>query len=475
MALVSEDLFFSTAVELHDRLVRREFSAVELARAFGERLEKLGPRYNALALSLREEAIRQANDVDKELKRGRTRGPLQGVPYGAKDLLAVAGRPTTWGAPPFAGQVFGEDAAVVKKLAKVGGLLVGKLAMVSLAGGGGYRFATASLQGAGLNPWNRARWAGGSSSGSGAAVAAGLVPYALGSETNGSIVTPAAYCGVTGLRPTYGLVSRRGAMPLAWTMDKIGPLAHTAEDCGHILAAISGGDGTDPGSAGRRFHFAPQFARPVTELRIGIAAADLEIHAAEAMRAPLREAVEQFRKMGATIVDVELPDFPYSAVSSTVIGAEAAASFATLIRSAAVETLPDPRQIEGLKAGLQITAADYLQAMRVRRLIQQTMAALMAKVDVLLGPARYTIATNVGDRLDTANAGSTGITNRGFRYLTTAGNLAGLPALVLPCGLAQGLPVGIALTGKAFNENTLLKLGMEYQRLTGHHRQKPGV
>jgi len=475
MAPLSEDVFFSSAVELNQRLVRRDFTAVELARAFGERLEKLGPRYNALALSLREEALRQAHDVDRELKRGRTRGPLQGVPYGVKDLLAVAGRPTTWGASPFAGQVFSEDAAVVRRLGKRGAILVGKLAMVSLAGGGGYRYAAASLQGAGLNPWDRSRWAGGSSSGSAAAVAAGLTPYALGSETNGSIVTPAAYCGVTGLRPTYGLVSRRGAMPLAWTMDKIGPLAHTAEDCGHVLATIAGGDGDDPGSAGRPFHFAPQFARVIRDLRIGIAPVDIEVHAAAPTRVALREAVEQFRQMGATIVEMELPDFPYSAVASTIIGAEGATSFARLIRSAAVETLPDRRQIEGLKAGLRITAADYMQAMRVRRLIQQAMGALMAKADVLLAPARYTVATKVEEALDGGRAAGTGSGPRGFRMLTTAGNLAGLPELVLPCGFAEGLPVAIGLTGKAFSENTLLKLGMEYQRLTGYHRRKPAV
>lgn len=475
MAVLSDDVYFATAVELHARLVRREFSAVELARAFGERLEKLGPRYNALALSLREQAIRQAQDVDKELKRGRERGPLQGVPYGVKDLLAVAGGPTTWGAPPFAGQVFGEDAAVVQKLEKAGALLMGKLAMVSLAGGGGYRYAAASLQGAGLNPWDRTRWAGGSSSGSAAAVAAGLTPYALGSETNGSIVTPAAYCGVTGLRPTYGLVSRRGAMPLAWTMDKIGPLAHTAEDCGHVLAAISGGDDGDAGSAGRRFHFAPQYAGVVSKLRIGIATADFEVHAAEPLRAALHEALAEFRRMGAKVVELELPDFPYSAVASTIIGAEGATSFGGVIRSAALEKLPDARQIEGLKAGLKITATDYLQAMRVRRLIQQAIGALWAKVDVLLAPARHTIATNIKDALDGRSAAGTGNTPRGLRSLTTAGNLAGLPELVLPCGFADGMPVGIGLTGKPFAENTLLKLGMEYQRLTGHHRRKPAV
>lgn len=473
MAPLPDDVFFATAVELNQRLIRREFSAVELARAFGERLETLGPRYNALAHSLRNDAIRRARDVDKELKRGRTRGPLQGVPYGAKDLLAVAGRPTTWGAPPFATQVFPDDAAVINSLGRTGALLVGKLAMVSLAGGGGYRYAASSLQGAALNPWDRTRWAGGSSSGSGAAVAAGLVPYALGSETNGSIVTPAAYCGVTGLRPTYGLVSRRGAMPLAWTMDKIGPLAHTAEDCGHVLAAISGGDGADPGSAGHKFHFAPQFARPIADLRIGIAAADFETLAEEPLRAPLREALAQFRQMGVKLVELELPDFPYSAVASTIIGAEGSTSFAGLIRSAAVDQLPDRRQIEGLKAGLQITAADYLQAMRVRRLIQEAMRELFSKVDVLLAPARYSLPPKVSEPLDGRRTAATGDAPRGFRSLTTAGNLAGLPELVLPCGFADGIPVAIGLTGMAFRESTLLQLGMQYQRMTEYHRRRP--
>src|SRR5215471_4907933 len=239
---VPNDIFFANITEINAGLRSKVFSAVELTRAFCDRLERLGPRYNALALSLREQAIRQARDVDDELKRDRTRGPLQGIPYAAKDLLAVKGKPTTWGARPFAAQVFDEDARVIQNLNKTGAILIGKLAMVELAGGGGYRSAAASMFGPGLNPWDQTRWSGGSSSGSGSAVAAGLVPFALGSETNGSILTPAAFCGVTGLRPTYGLVSRHGAMPLSWTLDKIGPLCRSAEDCAHVLRVIAGND-----------------------------------------------------------------------------------------------------------------------------------------------------------------------------------------------------------------------------------------
>src|SRR6201996_9101638 len=225
---ISDDIFFAGIKELNEKLTKKEFSTQELAKAFCDRLESLGPRYNALALSLRKGALRDARDIDGDIKRERMRGPLQGIPFGAKDLLSFAKHPTTWGAKPYEDQVFDYTATALKHLQKRGGLLTGKLAMVELAGGPSYRYASASLTGPGLNPWDTTRWSGGSSSGSAIAVAAGLVTYALGSETSGSILTPAAFCGVTGLRPTYGLVSRYGAMALSWTMDKVGPLAHTA-------------------------------------------------------------------------------------------------------------------------------------------------------------------------------------------------------------------------------------------------------
>src|SRR5690348_687843 len=248
MADIPEEIFFAGIKEISSKLRARDFKAVELARAFGDRLEQLGPRYNALALPLRDHAVRLAKDVDGDIKRERFRGPLQGIPFGAKDLLAFAKRPTTWGAKPYAGQVFDYNATTLNKLFKNGGVLIGKLAMVELAGGPSYRYASASLTGPGLNPWDRTRWSGGSSSGSGIAVAVGLVTYALGSETSGSILTPSSFCGITGLRPTYGLVSRYGAMALSWTLDKIGPMARSAEDCGLVLQAIAGSDSNDPGS-----------------------------------------------------------------------------------------------------------------------------------------------------------------------------------------------------------------------------------
>src|SRR3990170_8599107 len=212
------DLFFATAAGLSRLLRARKISAVELTRVFLDRLATLGPRYNALAELTPELALRQARRADLILRRSGVASPLMGVPYGAKDLLATKGIPTRWGAPPYRNQVFDYDATVVRRLRDAGAVLVGKLAMVELAGGGGYRYASASLHGPGLNPWGRHRWSGGSSSGSGSAVAAGLVPYALGSETWGRIVTPSSYCGITGVRPAWGLLSRPGAVEPSWSM-----------------------------------------------------------------------------------------------------------------------------------------------------------------------------------------------------------------------------------------------------------------
>jgi aspartyl-tRNA(Asn)/glutamyl-tRNA(Gln) amidotransferase subunit A len=469
------DVFFETAVGLNARLRKREFSARELAAAFCDRLANLGPRYNALAFLLRGLALRKAALVDAELKRERFRGPLQGVPYGAKDLLSAAGFPTTWGAAPFRNQVFEEDAAAIHKLSNSGALLCAKLSMVELAGAGGYRFASASLAGPGLNPWDPARWAGGSSSGSATAVAAGLVPFALGSETWGSIAVPCAFCGVTGLRPTYGLVSRAGAMALAWTMDKIGPIARTAEDCGHVLQAIAGADDSDPGSAGRGFHFVPQLGPPLSGMKAGFASADIESSSDAALRPALRDALAVFRDIGFQLQETQLPDYPYEALGEVIVGAEGATVFAELIESGAVEQLADRRQITALRAALETPARDYLQAMRIRRLLQQSMAQLFTGFDLLITPTCFTVAPKISAPLDASNAPAPARSGRALRDLSAAGNLAGLPALFLPCGFAEGLPVGISLVGKPFSENLLLRAGLEFQRRSNWHAHRPSI
>jgi len=471
-----DELYFASVAELNRKLQAREVSSRDLVHLFGERLEQIGPRYNALALSLLKDAEKFAKNVDDDLKRQRFRGPLQGIPWGAKDLLAVKGRVTAWGAKPYAEQVFDYNAAVVARLSKHAAPLLGKLAMVELAGGPAYRFASASISGPGLNPWDTTRWSGGSSSGSAIAVAAGLVPFAIGSETVGSIVTPCAFCGVTGLRPTYGLVSRYGAMPLSWTMDKLGPIAHTAEDCGHILEAIAGKDDDDPSSAGKSFFYAPQYARDLKEVRVGFATVDFDEWVDPAARGDFAKAIDTLRMMGLQMTAAKLPDFPYGAVAGTVVAAEGSAVFQELIESGRVNQLADPLQIAGLKEGLTIPACDYLRAMRIRRLMQDSFRDLLSDIDVLLAPARLAPAPKIGEPLDQPRlAEGQRPKDPGLTAIVAAANLVGLPALVLPCGFADGMPIAIQLVGRAFTENTLLAIGKEFQNGTDWHRRHPPV
>lgn len=472
MAGFDDDVYFATIGELSAKLRAREFTARELAEAFVKRLEERGPRYNALAVSMGQAASRAARDVDGDLKRERFRSPLQGIPFAVKDLLAVRGHPTTWGARPFAAQVLDYDATAVRKLTGVGGILTGKLAMVELAGGGGYRIAGASMFGPGLNPWDPAHWSGGSSSGSGSAVAAGLVPYALGSETSGSILTPAAFCGVTGLRPTYGLVSRYGAMPLSWTLDKIGPMCRSAEDCGLVLQAISGGDSNDPGSAGKSFFYAPQYQREMKDIKVGFAPADWSDLAAEEARPAFQEAFGVMKSIGIELKEVKLPDYAHGPLVGTIIGAEAASIFEEFIRSGQVNQLEDPYQIAGLKASLDISAGDYLRAQRVRTRLRADFRKLFADVEVLLAPARYSPAPKVAEPL-TGPAGGDPPADPGMSGLIPAGNLCGFPALSVPCGFAGKLPVGLQLVGRPYTENLLLAVGNEFQKRTDWHRKRP--
>src|SRR5579864_143624 len=241
----AEEIFYLSLSELAKRIETKKLSPVELTQLYLDRSTRLGPRLNAYARLTPEIALDQAKAAEKEIQRGHYRGPLHGIPYAAKDLLAVKDLPTTWGAKPYADQIFHYDATVIEHLNRVGAILIGKASMIELAGGMGYRFASASLQGAAKNPWNTKCWTCGSSSGSGAIVAAGLAAFAIGSETGGSILCPSAFCGISGLRPTYGRVSRYGAMALAPSMDKIGPLARTADDCARVFSAIAGHDFRD--------------------------------------------------------------------------------------------------------------------------------------------------------------------------------------------------------------------------------------
>ena len=473
------EIRFCTAAELGSALRKRRISAVELARASLDLLAKLGPKYNAVAALMPERALDEAKRADAAIAK-KQGGLLTGIPYGAKDLLAARGAPTTWGAPPYRDQIIGEDATVVAKLKKSGAVLAAKLAMVELAGGGGYRYPSASLQGPGRNPWNTERWSGGSSSGSGAAVGAGLVPFAIGSETSGSIGTPSAYCGVTGLRPTYGLVSRRGAMALSWTLDKLGPMARTADDCAAVLEAMAGADAADRTTSGRRLKpMSPRAAVTAAKrARIAFADEDIADHASTEAKHALEKGIAEFKRIAPNFLRATLPAMPYGPMVQTVYGSEGAEIFAELIEGKRFEQLIDARQKAGLRAALETKARDYLHAMRMRTRLQDALDSMFRDVDVILSVGRAITATPITQPLDspptTASASPPPNRRTGNIGLIAAGNLAGVPAIFFPCGFGtDGLPVGLQLVGPPYSEPLLVALASAYQRETDHHTKRP--
>jgi aspartyl-tRNA(Asn)/glutamyl-tRNA(Gln) amidotransferase subunit A len=464
----AEEIFFLPLTEVAKRIESKKLSPVDLTKLYLARSEKLGPRFNAYARLTPEIALAQAETAEKEIHRGHYRGPLHGIPYAAKDLLAVKGLPTTWGAKPFADQVFDYDAAVIEHLNRVGAVLIGKASMIELAGGMNYRFASASLQGEAKNPWDPTCWTCGSSSGSGAIVAAGLAAFAIGTETWGSIVCPSAFCGVSGLRPTYGRVSRYGAMALAPSLDKIGPLARTAEDCARIFAAIAGHDSRDRGTLPidkAAFTYSPSIELKSRPLRIG-----LVTNAWKSLQPAVAKAVDAaeklLRKYFSVVNTVALPVGPWEDAGNLVMSVEGAVSFRTLIRSGRVSELTDPLgQITGY-LNQQYSAADYLQALKVREILQNKMDELFASFDVLVNATEPVAATPLTANLET---------DLTFPDpLGGIGNLCGLPALSVPCGFTEkGLPVGLQFVARAGDDLAVIQAARTYQLHTDFHKKHP--
>jgi aspartyl-tRNA(Asn)/glutamyl-tRNA(Gln) amidotransferase subunit A len=467
MAPLAEDVFFLSVAELSRKLRSKEISPVELADGFLDRLERIGPKLGAVVTVTRERALAEAKAAERELAAGKWRGPLHGVPYGVKDLLATAGIPTTWGAEPYRNQVFAEDATVVARLREAGAVLIGKLAMVELAGGMGYNNADASFTGPGRTPWNKDFWSGGSSSGPGAATAAGLVAFSIGSETSGSIVTPAAFSGVSGFRPTYGRVSRHGAMALCWTLDKLGPMCRTAEDCGLVMAAIAGKDPLDATSLPRPFRPAPANAKR-RRFKVGVIKGTSE-KAQPEVRKNLEESLKVLGTFCDVVPDVEFPDFPYGPAVGTIVAAEGASAFRDLIESGRVKELRVPNDRWGGYAASLVLAVDYIQALRLRAPMKKALDALYAKFDALVSPTRATVSYPIGPDFDKVYLGF-----GGGPAVIPAGNLAGQPALSLPNGFGEkGLPTAFQLTGRAFSDETLVALGTAYQARTEWHEKRP--
>jgi len=468
--MISADILYLSAAELGKRIQSKTLSPVELAKAYLDRSEKLGPKLNAYARLTPEIALEQAAAAEKEIGRGHYRGPLHGIPYAAKDLLATRGVATTWGAKPYENQMLDYDATVVENLRRAGAVLLGKAAMIELAGGMNYRFASASLEGATKNPWNTSCWTCGSSSGSGAIVAAGLAAFAIGTETWGSIICPSAFCGVSGLRPTFGRVSRYGAMALAYSMDKIGPMARSTEDCARIFAAIAGHDALDRDTLGidkAAFTYTPAADLRGRTLKLGwLTNAWTKIDPGMQRSLDVAHRVLQRRFPG--MKDAALPDGPWEQAASLTVKAEVSSAFAPLIQSGRVRELADPLGRVGGYVYETVSGADYTTAQRIRKILQLKMRALFDSYDVLVAASQPVAATPLDLNLFA-----------GLSFpdpLGGIGNLCGLPALSVPCGFTEkNLPVGIQFVARAGDDVAVLQAGRTFQQATDWHRKHPKI
>ena len=437
-----EDLAFADIDTLGALLRSRQVTCVELTRMFLGRLHRLDETLHAVITFMDERALAQAARLDAELQAGHDRGPLHGIPWGAKDLLSVAGYRTTWGSAPFEQQVIDEDAEVVRRLDAAGAVLCAKLTLGELAWGDVW------FGGMTRNPWNPEQGSSGSSAGSCSAVAAGLLPFALGTETLGSIVSPCQTCGVGGLRPTFGAVSRHGAMPLSWTMDKVGAIARSAVDLGLVFDAIRGADGHDPAARDAAFAFDP--AAGLDGLRIGVLAGDRTFRRDEDQR-----FLKWLGERGAAMKPVTLPDAPYGAML-LMLHAEAAAAFDELLRNGRLGELPgqdDDDWPNQFRSARTVPAVEYVQASRLRSKLCADVHQALAGIDVLVSP------THGGPTL-------------------TCTNLTGHPTAVLPIGSSQrdgdgGRPTVLGLIGQPFGEAAILRVAAAWQQTTQWHQQRP--
>jgi Asp-tRNA(Asn)/Glu-tRNA(Gln) amidotransferase A subunit family amidase len=459
----SEDLAFLPVTALAALVQKRDVSSTDLTRMYLDRLRKLGPKLNCVVTLTEELALAQAAQADREIRAGRYRGPLHGIPWGAKDLFATKGIPTTWGAAPYQSQVIDHDATVVERLREAGAVLVAKLSLGALAQGDNW------FRGQTKSPWNPERGSSGSSAGPGSATAAGLVGFSLGTETRGSIISPSAVNGVVGLRPTYGRISRYGAMALSWTMDKIGPMCRSVEDCALVFNAIYGPDGRDDSVVDTPFVWNPDV--PLSKLKIAFVKQEFEPQpqgrgetggagrgrgglSPEQLRAQtearlriLNDALDVFRKAGATLHPVEVPGGSIAGTIAFILSVEAAAAFDDLTRSDAIRDPSLNTWPNTFRTHRYVPAVEYIRAQRARTLLMREMDRFMAQYDVFLS--------------------STGSSTLGLT------NLTGHPALAQRAGFYENAPVELMITGRLYDEATLLRVGLAYERATTWHLRTP--
>ncbi|MFD2932891.1 amidase [Spirosoma flavum] len=441
-----DELAYYTVGQLGQLIRTKQISSVELTQFFLNRLKTYDPKLHCVITLTDELALSQAKRADAELKAGKYRGPLHGIPYGAKDLLAKKGYKTTWGSVPYKDQTIDMDATVIRKLEEAGAVLCAKMTLGALAMGDVW------FGGMTRNPWNPATGSSGSSAGSASSVSAGLLPFAIGTETLGSIVSPSTVCGTTGLRPTFGRVSRHGAMALSWSMDKIGPITRSVEDCALVFNAIYGPDGNDPTVMAAPFRYAPMLS--LKGVRIGYVRKAFESNYPN--RANDSLTLQTLRKLGADLVAFDLPTGVPSNRISFLLSVEAAASFDELTRSGRDDQMV--RQTKNawpnaFRSARFVPAVEYIQANRARTKLINEMAEKLktTKIDVYISPSY------AGGNL-------------------TLTNLTGHPCVVLPNGFTkQNLPTSITFMGQLFEEGKLLAVAKSYQDATEFHKKHPVI
>ena len=454
-----EDLAFEPVTVLASLVESRKISSTDLTKMYLARLKRYGEQLHCVVTLTEDLALAQAAAADQEIKAGKYRGPLHGIPFGVKDLFDTKGIRTTWGAKPYENRVAQVDATIVERLRDAGAVLCAKLSMGALAQGGVW------FGGSTRNPWAPDNSSSGSSAGPGAATAAGLVAFAIGTETRGSIISPSSTCGVVGLRPTYGRVSRYGAMALSWSMDKIGPMCRSVEDCAIVFNVIYGSDGRDDTVVDAPFNWNPD--GPLSSLKIGFLESEFSATAggggggrgggnpedarrrAEERNTLLKDALDVLRTAGAKLEPMTLPEFPANALGF-ILSAEAAAAFDDLTRSKEVDLLTE--QGAGawpntFRTSRFIPAVEYIRAQRARTLLNRRMDALMSTYDVFLSPT---------------GSASLGITN-----------LTGHPAACLKAGFVDGAPIALMITGRLYDEANVLRVALAYERATKWHGMHP--
>lgn len=468
-----EEVAFWPIPHLAELVRTRQVSATELTTMYLERLKRYNPLLNCVVSLTEDLAVQQAAQADREIAAGGYRGPLHGLPWGCKDIIAVAGYPTTWGSGAFKDQVIDSEATVVRLLREAGAVLVAKLATGELAGGHHW------FGGRTNNPWNPEEGSSGSSAGPAAATAAGLVAFSIGTETNGSIIYPATVCGIAGLRPTFGRVSRHGAMTLSWTQDRLGPMCRTAEDCAIVLHAIAHPDERDPSVTALPFNW--NATLDVRGLRVGYFAAGFS----ETDRDPEwtrhdRQVLDDLRALGVTLEPFTLPDMPLNVLTG-ILGAESGAAFDEFLRSGRTKELTSARRANGFRTSRLIPAVEYLQVQRVRAMVMRQFAATVSRFDVYIAPfmvARGSTGDPLAAAASTASsaapASETPPAPSPIRDHFQAANVCGYPALSVPTGFtAEGLPTSIMFLGRLYNEAGILALARAYQERTRWHLRTP--